>query len=124
MPSSAGSRNPVRPAIVLYRAVKGAELRSIEDTNQFSNLAGLENKYFSTSLEGAQSFAEQASAAYGDGPYGIVATSIPAELITHEMECTVDQGAIPTITISSELLPELAPPEILYRPEDLTENGG
>ena len=92
----------------LYRAVSPAELESIKTLNAFSNLPGLEVKYFSTTLQGAQSYAAQASKAFG-GDYLIVETSIPTRLITNQMRATVDRG-ITTVTVPTELLPRLAPP--------------
>jgi hypothetical protein len=96
-----------------YRAVVVAECQNIQATGVFSNLAGYEVKYFSTTLDGAESYAAQASIAFGEGPYGIVKTSLRTAFITADMICSVDQGAIPTVTVPSELLPELDPPEIV-----------
>lgn len=47
-----------------------------------------------------------AQAAYGDGPYTLVSTSIPTDLITPEMQTTVDFG-IQTIFVPTEKLGEL-----------------
>jgi hypothetical protein len=57
-----------------------AELRSILTTGGFSNIAGVETKYFSTSLQGARPYAAQAGRIFGDGPFTIVRTSMPGEL--------------------------------------------
>ncbi|MGH7079891.1 MAG: hypothetical protein ACREFU_17575 [Acetobacteraceae bacterium] len=45
----------------LFRAVTTPELESIQSFNAFTNPAWIEVKYFSTSPEGAQSYASQAS---------------------------------------------------------------
>lgn len=63
-------------------------------------------------LAGAESYAAQASRAFGDGPFGVVKTAIATELVTADMRCTVD-GGIATIAIPGELLSELDPPEIV-----------
>jgi len=96
----------------LFRAVTNAERESIQSLNAFSNPPGIEVKYFSTTLEGAQSYASQATAAYGEGPFTIVNTSIPTSSITPEMMVIVDRG-IPTIVVPTELLPTLSPPVVL-----------
>jgi uncharacterized protein RhaS with RHS repeats len=98
----------------LYRAVNSAELASIRSTRAFSNPLGIERKYFSTTLAGAQSYAAQASKAYGE-TYSVVRTAIPTRLISQDMRATVDRG-IPTVTVPSELLPSLKSPKILGAP--------
>ncbi|HEV2963560.1 MAG TPA: RHS repeat-associated core domain-containing protein [Candidatus Angelobacter sp.] len=99
------------PSVInLYRAVGSAEAESIEATGAFTNPFGTEVKYFSTTLEGAQSYAAQADAAFGDGPYSIFSTQIPAEAVTPEMQVIVDRG-IPTVTVPTQELPKLAPPK-------------
>ena len=99
----------------LFRAVTTPELESIQSLNAFSNPAGIEVKYFSTSLEGAQSYASQATSAFGDGPFSFVQTSIPTSSITPEMSVTVDRG-IQTIVVPTGKLPGLSEPVILGRP--------
>ncbi len=88
---------------------------SIQSENAFINPAGIESKYFSTSLEGAQSYASQATSAFGDGPFSFVQTSIPTSSITSEMAVTVDSG-IQTIVVPSAKLPSLSAPVILPPP--------
>jgi hypothetical protein len=93
----------------LFRAVLPAEADSIAaNAGAFTNPVGIEVKYFSTTLEGAQSYASQASAAFGDGPFTIVQTAIPTSAITPEMAVTVDRG-IQTIVVATEDLSKLAP---------------
>jgi RHS repeat-associated protein len=96
----------------LFRAVTTPELESIQSLNAFSNPAGIEVKYFSTSLEGAQSYASQATSAFGDGPFSFVRTSIPTSSITPEMSVTVDRG-IQTVVVPTGQLPGLSTPVIL-----------
>jgi hypothetical protein len=62
------------PTTDLFRAVTPQELQSIQEINAFSNPYGIESKYFSTTLSGAQSYAAQAVEAFGDAPYAIVKT--------------------------------------------------
>ena len=99
-------------ATTLYRAVLPAELRSIQRIGAFSNIPGIETKYFSTSLQGAQSYAAQAARVFGDGPFTFVRTSIPANLITPQMQVTVDRG-IGTVTIPTGLLARLDAPQVV-----------
>jgi RHS repeat-associated protein len=93
---------------ILFRAVTAPELESIRSLNAFTNPAGIEVKYFSTSLEGAQSYASQAKSAFGDGPFSFVQTSIPTSSITPQMSVTVDRG-IQTIVVPTGQLPGLSP---------------
>ena len=94
----------------LFRAVMAPELESIQALGRFSNPTGIENKYFSTTVEGAQSYASQAARAFGDGPFSIVQTSIPSGLITPSMLAQVDRGGIPSVIVPTGLLPYLRPP--------------
>jgi hypothetical protein len=103
---------------VLYRAVVFAEWQSIEATEVFANLAGNEVKYFSTTLDGALSYAAQAQSGFREGPFWIVRTSIRTDLIAEDMRCSVDRGGIPTVTIPNELFTELEPPETVRLPSD------
>jgi hypothetical protein len=94
-----------RPAVAtttLYRAVLPAGLSSIQRIGAFSNIPGIETKFFSTTLRGARSYATPAARVFGDGPFTFVRTSIPTNLITPEMQITVDRG-IRTVTISTGL---------------------
>jgi RHS repeat-associated protein len=101
----------------LFRAVSPAELASIRGLGTFTNPLGIESKYFSTSLSGAQSYAAQAEAAFGDEPYSFVQTSIPNSQITPEMVPVggVD-GGIETVVVPTETLPVLEPPVIIELP--------
>jgi len=90
------------------------ELDSIRSINAFSNPAGIESKYFSTSLSGAQSYASQAASAFGDGPFSFVRTGIPTSSITPQMSVQVDRG-IQTIVVPTGQLNSLSAPVILPR---------
>jgi filamentous hemagglutinin len=94
----------------LFRAVNPAELSDISANNGvFQNLGSAEGKYFSTTAEGAGSYAQQTfGTGLYEGPYTIVQTSIPTSLLTPVMGATVD-GGISTIVIPNTLLPSLTP---------------
>ncbi|WBY08317.1 RHS repeat-associated core domain-containing protein [Sphingomonas sp. 7/4-4] len=96
----------------LFRAVGSAELGSIRSSGGFSNPIGIEGKYFATTLEGAQSYASQAVARFGDAPYTFVQTSIKNTLLTPAMSATVDRR-ISSLVIPTHVLPSLATPIIL-----------
>ena len=102
---------PPPKIIKLFRAVRPDELADLQKTGKFSNPPGIEVKYFSTTPEGAQSYAAQATRAFGDGPYKIVETSIPESAITPDMQVVVDRG-IPTVVVPTEVLPQLSTPII------------
>jgi hypothetical protein len=107
-------------ATALYRAVGPAELESINALGKFTNLPGLEVKYFAATLEGASAYARAAAAAFGDGPFKIVKTSIASRLIDENMTCTVDSG-IMTIVVPQGLLGALAAPELVSSSESANE---
>ena len=96
----------------LYRAVIEPELEGIQILQEFENPYGIESKYFSTNPEGAASYAKQAYQAFGDGPFTLVKTGIPTNLITEEMLVYVDRG-ISTVVVPTELLSSLVTPEVL-----------
>ncbi len=100
----------------LYRAVAPGELADLSaNAGAFRNPLGIERKYFSETAEGAASYARQAHQAGGSlyqGPYTIVRTEIPTDLITPILRATPDRG-IPTVTVPTELLPRLTPAQQL-----------
>jgi hypothetical protein len=112
----AASAQSTTGTTALFRAVLPGEAESIQTLGGFSNPSGIEVKYFSTSLEGAQSYASQATAAFGDGPFTIVGTGIPTPAITPEMQVTVDRG-IKTVVVSTQDLPKLTPPKVIEPPK-------
>ena len=89
-------------------------MADIEKLNAFRNPPGIETKYFSTSLEGAESYASQAQAAFKDGPYSIVQTSVPTNAITPEMQAIVD-GGIETVVVPTGSLDLLSTPNVIIR---------
>lgn len=98
----------------LYRAVNPAELEDIvSHGGAFRNPPGIERKHFSTAPGGAISYAQQT---YGtglyQGPYTLVGTQIPTNLITPDMRANVDRG-IDTVTVPTHLLPALSPAKII-----------
>ncbi|MCB9507766.1 MAG: hypothetical protein H6700_02610 [Myxococcales bacterium] len=99
-------------ATSLFRAVTQSELDNIAAAGgRFSNPPGIEVKYFSTSAQGAASYARQAAQAFSDGPFTIVETSIADSLIAPTMRATVDRG-IQTIVVGTEDLGALAPARV------------
>jgi hypothetical protein len=97
--------------IPLFRAVMQSELDDIVSQQAFRNPFGIEVKYFSTTAEGAASYARQAHRAFGDGPFTLIETRMPANLVNSTMRATVDRG-INTVTVPTELLPLLSRPRI------------
>jgi RHS repeat-associated protein len=91
----------------LYRAVMNPELDDILASGAFRNPVGIESKYFSTSAEGAASYAKQAFGKFGDtSPYTLIQTEVPNSLLPGAIN--VDRG-IQTIVLPSEALPGLVP---------------
>ena len=98
--------------IALFRAVTFAELMLLIASKSFTNPPGIEVKYFALTENGARRYAMLAEGAFGNGPFRIVATSIPDVLVQAEDRVDVD-GGIPTVTIRTELLYALSPCELL-----------
>jgi hypothetical protein len=98
----------------LFRAVSPAELADLGATGAFRNPLGAEVKYFSTTAEGAASYARQTvGTGLYQGPYTIVRTEVPTNLVNSPLlRSTVDRG-IPTIVVPTQTLPRLAPPVTL-----------
>jgi RHS repeat-associated protein len=109
---AAGGASSATSRTSLFRAVRPGELSDIEATGAFRNPPGSEVKYFSTTEGGARSYAGQAQAAFKDGPYSIVRTSIPKRAITPAMRATVDKG-ISTVVVPTEKLSQLGPPKVI-----------
>jgi hypothetical protein len=93
---------------ILYRAVKPEELIDIQGRGAFINRGFSEGKYFSTTAEGASSYAKQAYYGFGDPLYTLVTTHIPTAAITPGMCATVDRG-VPVVVIPNDMLPSLTP---------------
>ena len=96
----------------IHRVVQDEELADIQSTGIFRpSPYGSEGKYFSSTPEGAASYAQQAYNRYNDPPYTLVESSIPSEFLTPDMRVNVDRG-IDTYVIPNDLLPYLNPPVI------------
>ncbi len=95
----------------LWRAVTNQELDDIVANGAFRNAAGAEVKYFSETAEGAAQYGRMATDAFKDGPYTLVRTTMPRNLITPEMRAVVDNG-IQTVTVPTRLLPTLSKPVV------------
>ena len=67
--------------ITLWRAVKPTELADIQATGVFRNLGSAEGKYFSTTAEGAASYAKQAFYGFKDPPYTLIRAEAPGSLL-------------------------------------------
>src|SRR3954453_7097845 len=96
----------------LFRAVRCPELESIRRIGAFSNLPGLECKYFALTLEHARLYARMAQHRFADGPYTVVATTIELSAISAQWRAVVDFG-IQTITVPTHLLYGLGQPRII-----------
>ncbi|WP_156820189.1 hypothetical protein [Synechococcus sp. PCC 7336] len=102
-------------SVPLFRAVQDAELEDIRDSQAFRNVPAMgQGKFFSTTEEGAASFARQDFNASlrnepSPSPFTIVETSIPEPLINADMISSVDRG-IPTVVVPQNILPFLDTP--------------
>jgi RHS repeat-associated protein len=76
----------------LWRAVGPAELNDINATATLRNLGSAEGKYFTTSAEGASSYAKQAVKGFGDPPYTLIKTQAPNSIFNGLHPATVDSG--------------------------------
>jgi filamentous hemagglutinin len=99
----------------LWRAVKPAELADIQATGVFRNLGSAEGKYFSTTAEGAASYAKQAFYGFKDPPYTLIRAEAPGSLLQQLGIQVVAQG-IPTMVVPNPALPRLIPQILHYFP--------
>ena len=99
----------------LWRAVKPAELADIQATGVFRNLGSAEGKYFSTTAEGAASYAKQAFYGFKDPPYTLIKTAAPVSLL-QQLGIQVVDREIPTVVIPNVALPGLIPQILHYFP--------
>lgn len=99
----------------LWRAVKPAELADIQATGVFRNLSSAEGKYFSTTAEGAASYAKQAFYGFNDPPHTLIRTEAPSGLVQQLEIQAVDRG-IPAVVVPNQALPGLTPQIMNYFP--------
>jgi DNA-binding PadR family transcriptional regulator len=67
----------------VYRAVKDDELNQLLDTRRYTNVTGIESKYFSATPEGAAQYARAAySLRPGEGVYTLTRGVIRSDLIS------------------------------------------
>jgi len=99
----------------LYRAVMNSELDDMARTGAFRNPPGIENKYFSTTAEGAASYGRQAYGKFGDtSPYTIIRTDAPTSIVP---KITPVDSGVPAVVLPTDALPRLSPPQVLpYSP--------
>lgn len=97
----------------LWRAVKPEELADIQAQGIFRNLGSAEGKYFSTTAEGAASYAKQAVKGFGDPPYTLIKTEVPNNLLPHSV--LVDRN-VPAVVLPNNVLPNLKPQVLDYLP--------
>jgi len=99
----------------VWRAVKPAELVDIQTTGVFRNLGSAEGKYFSTTAEGAASYAKQAFYGFKDPPYTLIRVEAPGSLLQQLGIQAVDRG-ISTVVVPNHALPGLLPQVLHYFP--------
>lgn len=97
----------------LWRAVNPDELADIQNLGQFRNLGSAEGKYFSTTAEGAASYAKQAVQGFGDPPYTLIQTEVPYNLLSPS---TLVDKNVPAIVLPNNVLRGLKPQVLDYFP--------
>jgi len=100
---------------ILWRAVKPTELADIQATGVFRNVGSAEGKYFSTTAEGAASYAKQAFYGFNDPPYTLIRTEASSGLLQQLEIQAVDRG-IPAVVVPNQALPGLMPQILNYFP--------
>ena len=110
------SANEAGKFVNVFRAVGPDELKSIEAAGRFTNLPGLQGKYFTTSAGAAASYARQAVRGLGDPAYTIVGTQVSPNVLNQPgISSIVDRG-IPAYVIPNKDLPSLVPQVLNYSP--------
>ncbi|MBF0548611.1 MAG: RHS repeat-associated core domain-containing protein [Candidatus Riflebacteria bacterium] len=99
----------------LWRAVNPTELADIQKQGLFRNLGSAEGKYFSTTADGASSYAKQAYYGFKDPPYTLIKTEAPKDLLEKLGVTTVDRN-VPAVVVPNEALPLLKPQVLNYFP--------
>ena len=99
----------------LWRAVKPQELLDIKLNGIFRNLGSAEGKYFSSTAEGAASYARQAVKSFGDPPYTIVKTEVPSKLLNKLDHVLVDRE-VPGVFVPDNSLQGLTPVILNHSP--------
>jgi hypothetical protein len=99
--------------VPIYRVVKDDELTDIQNTGIFKpSPFGSEGKYFSETADGAAFYGQQAYTRYPhEGPYTLLESSIPKELLMAIEKIETDRG-ISTYVIPNDLLPYLNSPVV------------
>lgn len=117
VPAGLGLAARFRTTTTLFRAVNSAELSSIEaNGGRLTNVAASGGgKSFSPTVEGAEQFGRMAAAAFGDGPYTVISTTINTNTLRAAADVTatvVDRG-IPHVRLPESLLRLLDAAEIV-----------
>ena len=106
-------RRGTEGSVPLYRAVQPRELADIQESGRFvRGRSSIEGKYFTTTAQGAASYAKQAFYGLGDDAYTLVRTEVSARIFSELDVHTVDTRASLPVIIAEEVLPMLQP-EIL-----------
>ena len=79
------------------------------------SIGSAEGKYFSTTAEGAASYAQQAFYGLNDPPYTLIRTEAPSDLLQQLEIQAVDRG-IPAVVVPNQALPGLTPQILHYFP--------
>jgi hypothetical protein len=105
-------RRGMEGSVALYRAVQPIELADIQESGRFvRGRSSIEGKYFTTTAQGAASYAKQAFYGFGDDAYTLVRTAVSSQIFSELDIHTVDMN-VPSVIIAEEVLP-LLQPEIL-----------
>jgi hypothetical protein len=105
-------RRGMEGSVALYRAVQPHELADIQASGRFvRGRSSIEGKYFTTTAQGAASYAKQAFYGFGDDAYTLVRTAVSSQIFSELDIHTVDMN-VPSVIIAEEVLP-LLQPEIL-----------
>jgi len=108
LPDWVGGNSQCGPCeTTIYRAVQDEELKDIIQTGRFRNPPGSECKYFSKTRAGAESYAKQAEAAFGE-KYTIVETKASCLLVRSLPEIIVDRN-VPAVCVPTPFLGQLIP---------------
>ena len=102
--------------VPLYRAVQPIELADIQESGRFvRGRSSIEGKYFTTTAQGAASYAKQAFYGFGDEAYTLVRTEVSSRIFSELDIHTVDTN-VPAVIIAEEVLPMLTPEILNYFP--------
>lgn len=105
-----------KETVTIYRVVGPAELASIQSAKAFTNIEGLEVKYFTTDAQEAARYAQMAVKKFGDPAYTMVSTQVPKSILNLPNVAVTVDGGIPAFVIPNAYFKFMIPKVLDHSP--------